>query len=515
MGDAYGFVPILKFEKTDDGTLIVEGPATDSNIDRDRQIADPAWLAKSMPKWYREGGNIREQHDGKRAVGTAIHYEKHDDGQHWIKAEVVDPVAITKVEKKVLRGFSFGARNARVEVDKAASGGRIVDGDIFEVSLVDRPANPNCLFTVAKADSSGDLQVVEEPELVETDKTEHEVTISLKPDPAQFAELLKSLGKNGYVVKADTDHPMFGVELTKAIKQADRDEMAKSGVAMPNGDFPIPDKGHLRSAIGHLGNYTGDKAKAKAHIIKRARALGLTSMLPDEWGISKAEQIIADVTALVPAALVKADGDPFDPDTEASDVDNGTSAIACIARLIISEAEGLAAGRMEEIWDIQLLINAAQSLQCFVGNETDQEAELETMSDTKADKADGTAAGQPAATDVTKTDTNENPDGTELSKSELSDLLQDAITKAMQPLQDELALVKGDMVKVLGTPVAGGPARMRTTTQSANASKADELRAEIALCQKYAGMTGGDMQKGYRQRIADAEAELTKLDGAA
>src|SRR5438067_899378 len=100
----YGFVPIVKHYKTDDGTLIVEGPATDSIIDRDQQIADPAWLAKAMPAWYSEGGNLREQHDAKRAVGTAVHYEQRDSGQHWIKAEVVDPLAILKVEKKVLRG---------------------------------------------------------------------------------------------------------------------------------------------------------------------------------------------------------------------------------------------------------------------------------------------------------------------------------------------------------------------------------------------------------------------------
>jgi hypothetical protein len=71
--------------------------------------------------------------------------------------------------------------------------------------------------------------------------------------------------------------------LFKYVSQDKRDEYAKSGIAMPNGDFPIPDEGHLTSAIGHLGNYTGDKAAAKAHIIKRAKALGKTSLLPDDW----------------------------------------------------------------------------------------------------------------------------------------------------------------------------------------------------------------------------------------
>lgn len=513
MGDAYGYVPILKFTKTDEGTLIVEGPATDSNIDRDRQIADPAWLSKAMPAWYKSSGNIREQHDGKRAVGTAVHYEQRDNGQHWIKAEVVDPIAITKVEKKVLRGFSFGARNARVEVDKAASGGRIVDGDIFEVSLVDRPANPNCMFTVAKADGGGDLQVVEEPELVEVEK---------KYSPTEFAELLKGLGKNGTLDKADTDHPMFGDELTKAVKQAERDEMAKTGVAMPNGDFPIPDKGHLRSAIGRLVKYTGDKAAAKKHIIKRARALGQVAMLPDDWNIAKAIGVLDQVRTLVPSLVVmKDDGSAFDPTTEAGDIDNAMAAISCIARLIISEAEGLAAGRMEEIWDIQTLASAACGLQYFVQCESQQEVEL-SMSDTKADKADKVEAGQPATTtDVTKTDTETTKTDTastdtgDLTKTDMSDLLKAAIAEATTPLKDELALMKADVAKVLGTPQSGGPARMRTTTQSAVASKADGYRREITLCQAQIQVTGGDLQKGYRERLATAETELNKLDGTA
>lgn len=76
--------------------------------------------------------------------------------------------------------------------------------------------------------------------------------------------------------------------MVKYVSADARRRMADSGAAMPNGDFPIPDEGHLRSAIGRLGNYKGDKAKAKAHIITRARALGLTHLLPEDWNVAKA-----------------------------------------------------------------------------------------------------------------------------------------------------------------------------------------------------------------------------------
>lgn len=96
----------------------------------------------------------------------------------------------------------------------------------------------------------------------------------------------------------------------KYVTQAKRDEYAKSGVAMPNGDFPIPDEGHLKSAVGHLGGYTGDKAAAKKHIISRARALGLTNLLPDDWGVggsddSKGKTVDAETEKAAEAETTK------------------------------------------------------------------------------------------------------------------------------------------------------------------------------------------------------------------
>lgn len=61
-----------------------------------------------------------------------------------------------------------------------------------------------------------------------------------------------------------------------------RQKMAKSGVAMPDGSFPIPDRDALRRAINSFGR-SSNQAAVKRHIIKRAKALGLTNMLPDGW----------------------------------------------------------------------------------------------------------------------------------------------------------------------------------------------------------------------------------------
>ena len=155
------YFSIEKSDKQPDGTLMVYGKATDDSVDIDQQICDAAWLDRAMPAWFKSGGNIREQHSSI-AAGVAKEYEAKADG-HYIMAHVVDPVSVKKVDAGVLRGFSIGIKSPRVVRDTKAVNGRIIDGQIVEVSLVDRPANPNCQLVLAKSvdGESGLIQVEE------------------------------------------------------------------------------------------------------------------------------------------------------------------------------------------------------------------------------------------------------------------------------------------------------------------------------------------------------------------
>jgi hypothetical protein len=155
------YFSIEKSDRQPDGTLMVYGKATDDSVDIDQQICDAAWLDRAMPAWFKTGGNIREQHSSI-AAGVAKEYEAKADG-HYIMAHVVDPVSVKKVDAGVLRGFSIGIKSPRVVRDTKAANGRIIDGQIVEVSLVDRPANPNCQLVLAKSvDGESSLIQVEE-----------------------------------------------------------------------------------------------------------------------------------------------------------------------------------------------------------------------------------------------------------------------------------------------------------------------------------------------------------------
>lgn len=60
-----------------------------------------------------------------------------------------------------------------------------------------------------------------------------------------------------------------------------RANYADKGVAMSDGSFPIPDRDALRRAIASYGRKP--TPAVKAHIKRRAAALGCTAMLPEGW----------------------------------------------------------------------------------------------------------------------------------------------------------------------------------------------------------------------------------------
>lgn len=71
-----------------------------------------------------------------------------------------------------------------------------------------------------------------------------------------------------------------------------RKAMAKSGTAMPDGSFPIPNVAYLKRAIQAFGR-AKNKPAVKAWIKRRAAALGATKLIPESW---RSEEVAEDKT---------------------------------------------------------------------------------------------------------------------------------------------------------------------------------------------------------------------------
>lgn len=163
------YAEIAKMEAQDDGTVKVWGYASSEAVDSDGEIIAAEAIKAAIPD-YMKFGAVREMH-GSNAAGTAIEINVEDDGRTFFGAHIVDPVAVTKVKTGVYKGFSIGGSvTARDELNKS----QITGLKLTEISLVDRPANPDAVFTCYKADKAKDDEEVADKDDKPSDKPAEE-----------------------------------------------------------------------------------------------------------------------------------------------------------------------------------------------------------------------------------------------------------------------------------------------------------------------------------------------------
>jgi 2'-5' RNA ligase len=83
-----------------------------------------------------------------------------------------------------------------------------------------------------------------------------------------------------------------------------REEMAKEGIAMKGGRYPIATVADLKAAIKAYGRGNpADKPEIRKHISKRARALGHPELIPDTWKDLSADVPFVEATEALVASL--------------------------------------------------------------------------------------------------------------------------------------------------------------------------------------------------------------------
>ena len=68
------------------------------------------------------------------------------------------------------------------------------------------------------------------------------------------------------------------------ISTADRRRATTQGEAMPGGRFPIRNRTDLENAIRAVGRAKGDHDLVRRFVMRRAKALNLSSLIPSNWG---------------------------------------------------------------------------------------------------------------------------------------------------------------------------------------------------------------------------------------
>jgi len=240
-------------------------------------------------------GNLRAMH-GKVAAGKLIALNANDaDKAFDIGTKVVDDNEWKKCEEGVYTGFSMGGDYVGEKVSEQI-GDRTIKRYVArpsEISLVDNPCIPTArFFDVIKADGSiekrafvQEIKVEGSPEQADAFAkllADNGVSIGAAMELVQKSVAAEALAKAERYMLATVEE----IEKLEAAKREfssdERKAAAKEGAALPDGSFPIKSVGDLENAVRAFGR-AKDKAAAKAHIIKRAKALGATDKLPDAW----------------------------------------------------------------------------------------------------------------------------------------------------------------------------------------------------------------------------------------
>jgi len=149
--------------KVDAVQNMVWGYASTAALDSQGEIISVKALADALDD-YRAFSNIREMHQPS-AVGVAKETTLDEKGL-YVGAKIVDPLAWDKVAEGVYKGFSIGGCvTARDPLHK-----HIITGmKLTEISLVDRPANPEAVFDVFKTTMADDADDVGDDDMDDGD----------------------------------------------------------------------------------------------------------------------------------------------------------------------------------------------------------------------------------------------------------------------------------------------------------------------------------------------------------
>jgi HK97 family phage prohead protease len=147
----------LQFTKgTGAGKREIEGYASTSSEDRDGEYFPKELLEKAAGEYIKMGTLLFDHGNdpvyGRRTVGKLFEASVDEQGRMYVKGRISDSYIWEKIELGELQAFSIGGK-ASWETKEV--GGKILGVatslEIYEVSIVSVPANPEAIFSIAKS----------------------------------------------------------------------------------------------------------------------------------------------------------------------------------------------------------------------------------------------------------------------------------------------------------------------------------------------------------------------------
>ena len=502
-------------KRDDNGDLIVLGKATGPDLDLDKQICDATWLKSAVTEWFETGANVREQHSSI-AAGVGIEIEERGD-DWWLKSLVVDPLTAKKVEKKVLKGYSIGIKDARVVKDSSAPGGRIIGGDIVEISLVDRPANPTARIEIAKSVNGvmtltkavDDTSVIVENPLGASEVEEPAKAVCpgcnglgmVTDNPTVMDKTCEICGGTGEApdeLRADNDrfgNPVDNDNHDIKSVEPDDEDVVREGDQPGTVETLTVGEHKAVNTIGELKTLIQSIEKSSDAVVEfinaRATALGRTDLAMDN---TKAIEHDAATLLAVRAGLIN---------------------------LIIAELGEMLSGEEDETCDVSELLCTLQWFLCWWKREADEGETIAPfkMTEDENEGEDMAYIGLGVNADIAKAALapNATDDARDALRAETIKALgvdkMFADTKTIVEGQEEtIKSLKADLDEIRQMAAPGGPAVRQTAAQAQKSLTAEQMLGDAARLRRTAELLTDPTYKAeYVGKAASLEAEAERL----
>ena len=556
----YAYAGDIVKTKSEDGDLIVYGKATGPDIDLDEQICDPAWLKEAMPEWMKFG-NVREMH---QPIAAGVGLELNADGDDWfLKSQVIDDNTARKIEAGALKGYSVGIKGAKVIKDAAARGGRIVGGTIVEISYVDRPANPTCSASIAKA-VGGDWNAVE-TQIVDLDKVDdpnapENQNVNLDSDwnaedmhqlndnnedlypGTHLCSVCDGLGKfpdtgaqcphcegSGRVNNSEAEDGLAQNEVMDRKKPKDSNaQMTQDDIdrhiegksiasdTEMKADYSDAERADMADA-GQAMPGGGFPIKTVADLKNAIQAFGRAKDPASAKTHIKARAAALGREDLIPENWKAVEGETEKVEHNAADLEAVRSSLVA---LIAAELAEITSGEEDEVCDVRNLLVALQIFLDWWQGEANEGETASPFMTTETEEDDNMAyMAMGVSADIIKAASEGGEEAVAELRTEIVKALGlDELTKTVTDLSKaaqriELLEAELDRVKEMAAP--GGPVKSRTQMQTSKAFEAERMQAEASHFRQMAKqISDPSLSAQYQLKAAQLDKTASEIIGA-
>lgn len=263
------------------GTMLVPGVSRNSRLytkeviakavgRMQTRIADPAGLPIVMRTHHEAGDN------SAKIVGRLTEASLGEDGSGRYTALIYDTeagrdiAALVTPKKPALRTVSIHGFWLGPLKKLTYNGESVTTADDLEIGAVDWTATPGVVGATVHDASWLNVLPAESASLERVYISE-----SVEATVSAITEAVEGDDESAWVAFVEA-----------AYTQKQKDQLVGSGAmrnAQGKGSYPIKSKSDLRKAIQAVGRGGANHNAIRRHIIARARALGLSSMIPDNW----------------------------------------------------------------------------------------------------------------------------------------------------------------------------------------------------------------------------------------